>query len=257
MYYSVTTYKIASAVAQNPKIPVEFDGFTKLIQAKAPVVPGQLHTLEICIADASDLIYDSGVLIETGSFQSHESPDFVFGQLSAGDYYFELDTIPAPPFEQSKFIAQLPPGIRDSLFPPIIETAIPDTGLTDINLEATLQPPTKHTNLHYVAHYPSDIYTVQEEDKKGLDRLLNQLEPDCRYEAEIIAFTDQDASVAYNQRLSEKRAAGIASLIETQFPANVIIKTIDGKGIHSDTQLTKAEKRSTHITFRCLDNLEN
>ncbi len=47
-----------------PATTIEYDGLTKVLEAKHPVVPGQTYHLTFAIADAGDGIYDSGVFVE-------------------------------------------------------------------------------------------------------------------------------------------------------------------------------------------------
>jgi len=49
---------------------VQYDGFTKVLEAVAHVVPCQTYHIKIAIADAGDGIYDSGVFLEAKSFSS-------------------------------------------------------------------------------------------------------------------------------------------------------------------------------------------
>ncbi|MBL4705748.1 MAG: choice-of-anchor L domain-containing protein, partial [Flavobacteriales bacterium] len=256
LYYSVTSYKIASAVKQFPKIPVEFDGYTKLIQAKAKVVPGKLHTLEICIADASDKIYDSGVLLEAGSFQSHDNPDFSYGKLADNQYYFNHDTIQAQPFEQEIFEASLTSEVYDSLFggfkniqvangivekPKSLDSTVVKLTANIPSIDSTPSdsavPLKKWKDIQFIAHYPTDIFNIQVRDRNELQKIAHEFNPDFNYEVHVVAYTDQDASARYNQKLSERRAAGIVAYISTNFPSNVIVKQVSGKGIHSNSTL--------------------
>ncbi|MBI2967360.1 MAG: choice-of-anchor L domain-containing protein [Bacteroidetes bacterium] len=48
---------------------VQFDGFTTVLTATSPtIIPCETYHMKICIADAGDGIYDSGVFLETASF---------------------------------------------------------------------------------------------------------------------------------------------------------------------------------------------
>lgn len=49
---------------------IQYDGFTKVLTAKAEVQCGQTYHLIICIADAGDGIYDSGIFLEANSLSS-------------------------------------------------------------------------------------------------------------------------------------------------------------------------------------------
>ncbi len=50
---------------------VEYDGFTTVLTAFAAVQPCNVYHLKLAIADASDFIYDSGVMIQAGSLTSN------------------------------------------------------------------------------------------------------------------------------------------------------------------------------------------
>lgn len=45
---------------------LQYDGLTKVMQAKIAVIPGQTYHLTFAVADASDPVYDSGVFIQAG-----------------------------------------------------------------------------------------------------------------------------------------------------------------------------------------------
>lgn len=54
----------------NPKHNIQYDGFTKVFTAKANVSKNSWNKIKIAIADTSDSIYDSGVLIKSKTFSS-------------------------------------------------------------------------------------------------------------------------------------------------------------------------------------------
>lgn len=56
-----------------PGQSVQYDGFTRILTAKAKVVRCQKYSITIAIADISDGYYDSGVFLEGGSFSSNGS----------------------------------------------------------------------------------------------------------------------------------------------------------------------------------------
>lgn len=51
---------------------IEYDGLTKVLEAKYPVVPGQTYHLTFAIADAGDGIYDSGVFVEADFLEQYD-----------------------------------------------------------------------------------------------------------------------------------------------------------------------------------------
>lgn len=61
---------------------VVFDGFTTELKAYADVIAGQQYHIKFAIADASDNVYDSGILIKKNSFKSVEtSPEVNEGAI--------------------------------------------------------------------------------------------------------------------------------------------------------------------------------
>jgi len=53
---------------------IEFDGFTKSLEAHAAVVAGRRYELRIAISDIGDALYDSAVFLEAGSFTDKKRP---------------------------------------------------------------------------------------------------------------------------------------------------------------------------------------
>lgn len=58
-------------VNNNNGATVEYDGFTRVLTARANVIPCETYRLRLAIADVGDCIYDSGVFIEEGSLNSN------------------------------------------------------------------------------------------------------------------------------------------------------------------------------------------
>lgn len=50
---------------------IQYDGLTKVMEAKHVVTPGQTYHLEFAISDAGDGIYDSGIFIEAGFLKQY------------------------------------------------------------------------------------------------------------------------------------------------------------------------------------------
>jgi outer membrane protein OmpA-like peptidoglycan-associated protein len=214
-YKVVTTYNISRAIISNPGIPIEFDGFTKLIQAKSKVVPGKKHRLEICIADASDRIYDSGVLIEAGSFSANTSDDFKFGALASDtNYYFRRDTT----------LFYSPPPIEEIPLPEI------DTQL--------------------VIHYDVNQSILNEKEQAQIRSFLTSIPKGQKYILTIESYTDQDGSDQYNLQLSAKRAKAIKSFLSSVVSENIIIEQSKGLGEHPLLSSDKSEKRISLLSIK-------
>ena len=48
----------------------QFDGFTTVLRAHASVIPNQVYHIKLAISDVGDAMLDSGVFLESGSFES-------------------------------------------------------------------------------------------------------------------------------------------------------------------------------------------
>ena len=84
---------------------IGFDGLTQNLQAFAVVVPGSVYHFKIAVADVSDAIYDSGVLLEAFSFRSIPVPASVEEVLSTS---FAIYPIPADDYIQLRSKTGLP-----------------------------------------------------------------------------------------------------------------------------------------------------
>lgn len=54
----------------SPGMSLQYDGFTRVLTARAKVIPCSTYTIRLAIADVADGIYDSGVFLEAKSFTS-------------------------------------------------------------------------------------------------------------------------------------------------------------------------------------------
>ncbi|MCE5219691.1 MAG: HYR domain-containing protein [Clostridium sp.] len=67
-------YYINNDLASGAPRDTEMDGMTVTLTAKAEVAPFEINHIKLAIADTSDYIYDSNVLIKAGSFVSDTEP---------------------------------------------------------------------------------------------------------------------------------------------------------------------------------------
>jgi len=66
-------------------LTIEYDGFTVVLKAKIPVIPGEDYHFKLAVADVGDHIYDSGVLLEGNSFKSQGAAEFLSFNFLAED----------------------------------------------------------------------------------------------------------------------------------------------------------------------------
>ena len=100
---------------------IEYDGFTTVLTAKIAVIPGQSYHFKLAIADVSDHIYDSGVLLQGESFKSQGSADFLsFSFLSALNPDLSEDVYGQ--IEDNSVTLQLPEGTDVTNFIASFET---------------------------------------------------------------------------------------------------------------------------------------
>ena len=62
-------------------------------------------------------------------------------------------------------------------------------------------------------HFASDSSVLTEEDKASLDKMIATLQRLHFVDGEIDGYTDSTGSPAYNQKLSERRAAAVADYL--------------------------------------------
>ena len=148
----------------------QYDGFTKVFKANFYVEPFQKYHLKIAIGDAGDAIFDSGVFLEEGSFNSLKD-------ITVEDFEDYLDISQTLDFD-SIF------GIKE----PLIDT------VTEENFEIT------------DVYFDNDIYIIPDTAKPNLDNLAIFLLENPKLKCELWGYTDNKGTKNYNQKLSEKRA---------------------------------------------------
>lgn len=73
-------FYVANGVGDAPQYfrNLQYDGYTTVLEAKTSVIPCETYHIKLAIADVGDQYFDSGVFIETGSFNSQEPPGVTF-----------------------------------------------------------------------------------------------------------------------------------------------------------------------------------
>jgi gliding motility-associated-like protein len=101
---------------------VQYDGYTVTLTARAHVTCGETYHIKLCIADAFDDAYDSGVFLRAGSFNSTNLPPLVASTVTG-------DGIVAEGCVGSYFVVHRPEGVDTTITLPILlsGTATPGT----------------------------------------------------------------------------------------------------------------------------------
>lgn len=164
----------------------QLDGFTTILKASAYVVPYKKYHMKIAIGDVGDPQYDSGVILEEGSFttvKDDRQPKFKeYADLSAT---LNFDSI---------F------GIK-----PVISAASKDSAAR----EAEEYERFTLTNINFA----SDKYIIPDTSKDELAALADYLQRHPNFKCELYGYTDNVGSKKYNQRLSENRANAVMDLL--------------------------------------------
>ena len=81
-------------------------------------------------------------------------------------------------------------------------------------------------------YFDFDDFALNDQARAQLDKLIEKLENDPEWEVEVIGYTDNVGSTAYNQILSEKRAESVVTHLED---ADVIVNKVRQEGRGAST----------------------
>lgn len=154
---------------------VQYDGFTRVLTAKAKVVPGKRYYFKIAIADVHDDIYDSGVILKAHSFKSYDKYGYIKGDTS---------------------------GYR-----------VLDEDLTaELSREEKRPVETKYSTAFTVL-FDFDSYRLSDSAARVLTEVAALMNKDPELKLNLKAHTDSIGSFRYNELLSEKRNAAVKQML--------------------------------------------
>ncbi len=182
-----------------PKFDTQFDGFTKVLEARYKVVPNQIYHIKLAISDVGDGILDSGVFLEAGSFQS------------SGDLLVALDDH----FEKELPVKKL-------------------SRITETNVEQTQLPNTKIPKRHLIGfiEFEFDRSNLTSLAANTVARVYNQWMETSGAIIDLVGHTDDLGSHSYNDLLSMKRSESVAKMLtdlgvpSTEINVNYVGETI-------------------------------
>lgn len=193
---------------KEPPYSVQYDGFTRVLEARCRVIPNEIYHIKLAIADVSDYILDSGVFLEGGSFRSF------------GDEMVVMKN----PFEplQNDILKQAPQELQlPQNVPPVKRLAnIPQQLHPNGDMPATLEFPEIHEPIIFSApeiynvQFDFDSYDIPTTFSPQLSRLFGLVEDHPHAAIKIIGHTDNVGSEAYNFKLSALRSKAVANYLQ-------------------------------------------
>jgi outer membrane protein OmpA-like peptidoglycan-associated protein len=191
---------------------IQYDGFTRMLTAKAKVVPGKVYHFKIAIADVKDDILDSGVLLRAHSFRSYNKYGQIEGDTS-GYLVQDDDVIPLPEKEivKKENHTEIPSAVR--------KTSLSESVLFEFDSSELTDSVRNKLDLFY-----SEI----------TDNKLHQ-------SLKIAGHTDDRGSDGYNSNLSRERALSVKNyLVKKGFPSDKISVEFFGEKKNISTNLSES-----------------
>ena len=207
---------------------IELDGMTTRLIASARVIPNEVYTLKIVIADVGDLLYDSAVFLEKESF----------GSTPAAILPNKIDTqLLVQKFEKLYK--------DDSVKLNSIYKEYPKTAYQIQYIQDTFQ-----RNIYY----KTDSFELNFTQKNELKRWIDSLEKNSSLIYTIVTgHTDNSGSYNYNLLLSKKRSNAVIKYLKNiDVPVNHSIwKAYNAPIVPNTDEKGKAKNRRTEITIIC------
>jgi outer membrane protein OmpA-like peptidoglycan-associated protein len=172
--YNLASIKCKTQLCED----IQYDGFTKVITAKAKVVPDQMYHFKIGIADVHDAIYDSGVILQSHSFKSYDRFGIIKGDTS-GEIVKDEDLIKEQKLQQK----------------------------IEVKKEIKTEPSIENINEKLLFDF--DKYNLTDEDNKLLKEIAAKVQKGKVKNLKIIGHTDSYGSDQYNEYLSYQRADAV------------------------------------------------
>ncbi len=192
--------------AKSSPYNVQFDGFTQVMEARCMVVPNEIYHIKLTIADVSDYILDSGVLLEAGSFRS-------FGdQMVAWDNPFLPVYNNNSKHQQEKYTVHY-----------VVQKAM---HLTPLGLSKVPAEINGIENKWYNIQFDFNSFDIAHVNSQQLEWLSGLVGDNPSATVKIIGHTDNVGSVAYNRKLSAQRSRAVANFLIDQGVEGSRIETL-------------------------------
>lgn len=160
----------------------EYDGLTRVLQAKCFLTPYKVYHMKIAIGDIGDHMFDSGVFLEYQSFTARKNKD----QPYFKDYVNLRGKVNL-----------------DSLFFAKIETPI------IIDSPKQIEDRFEITNVNF----DYNKYQIPDSSDLNIRELSIYLSRNPNLRIHLLGYTDNIGGIEYNQKLSEQRAKAVKELL--------------------------------------------
>lgn len=161
---------------------IEFDGFTRPLEASIFLTPYKVYHMKIALGDVGDPMFDSGVFLEAESFTATKNMNAPFFK----NYEDMKDKINFDSLFHIKFEK---PIVIDS--PPQIEEKFEITNV-NFDVNKSIIPDTSNLQIRELA-----LYLIKNKD----------------YRVHLLGYTDNVGSLEHNQKLSERRSKAVKELL--------------------------------------------
>lgn len=216
-----------------PRYNLQYDGFTTVLEATCKVTPGEVYHIEMSIADVGDHSLDSGIFLEAHSFRS------------LGDSYVSLrnrvdKAPPAPPVTPSTAV-----GEQGNKIAVPEEDSVPAFPVTPRG--------EKDKTAFYQVRFAFDSFALSDTSLRVMEEVYRVLQNTPKAVVEVVGHTDFMGSDAYNDQLSQRRAATVASYLLKRGISVRVITFYKGERIPvgpNETDSGRAMNRRTEIVIK-------
>jgi outer membrane protein OmpA-like peptidoglycan-associated protein len=207
-----------------PKYDIQYDGFTVLLTASCKVIPGKIYHIKLAIADVSDGILDSGVLLEGGSFQSF------------GEKVVKLKN----PFKNNNVLPQLIASREKSGMLEYKENEVPV-----VSIKPEFEPE--------IVYFEFDSYYTRQHYSQQLNKIADRYK-NKKLLLELRGHTDSIGSTDYNIELSRRRAESVKEELILLGLANedIVVRFFgETQPLQSNVQAAgRAQNRRVEVIFK-------
>jgi outer membrane protein OmpA-like peptidoglycan-associated protein len=149
----------------------QYDGFTKVLMAKAKVTPEKKYHFKIAIADVHDRFYDSGVLLNAHSFKSYDQYGIVKGDTT-GTIVKDEDLLKSPEKQTKEIFVEKKEKERifNSVYFDFDSAELSELSKDELKNASNILSDHPQRKIYLLAHtdsYGNDIYNINLSLQRG------------------------------------------------------------------------------------------